>query len=101
MDRATHGRCSAGGAQAEAIDAADGRAGEGMMRRLPHGGTVRPVTSRPGNGYGRLPRRCPGPLLALEPAVVPEPAWFLDPPPVLDLTEPEILSAPEPRNDRA
>jgi hypothetical protein len=31
------------------------------MRRFPHGSTSRPVTSRPGNGYGRSIR--PGPDL--------------------------------------
>lgn len=92
-----------GAPQADVIDSAvvDGRAGEGTMRRLPHGGTVRPAARRPGNGYGRLPRRCPGPLLALEAAPVPEPAWFLDPPPVLDLTETDVLSSPRRRPERA
>jgi len=71
------------------------------MRRLPHGATVRPASSRPGNGYGRLPRRCPGPLLALEAAPAPQPAWFVDPPALVDLTEPEVLSTPESRTDRA
>jgi hypothetical protein len=67
------------------------------MRRLAHGGSVRPGASRPGNGYGRLPRRCPGPLMALEPSEVPEPAWFLDPPPIVVLTEADVATQLQPR----
>jgi hypothetical protein len=35
-----------------------------MMRRVPHGMTTRPVSSRPGNGYGRIQRPGPDPYRA-------------------------------------
>ncbi len=55
------------------------------MRRLAHGGTVRPPVTRPGNGYARLPRRCPGPLVAVPPSDVPEPSWFSEPPALVEV----------------
>jgi hypothetical protein len=35
-----------------------------VMRRVPHGMTTRPISSRPGNGYGRIQRPGPDPYWA-------------------------------------
>ncbi len=70
----------------------------GSMRRIPHGGTVRPGANRPGNGYARMPRRCPGPLMKVDPTEIPEPVWFLDPPPFVVLTEADVATRLQPRS---
>lgn len=48
-----------------------------VPHRYARGDTVRPANSRPGSGYGR-PAGCPRPLMKVETAQLPEPAWFLD-----------------------
>lgn len=55
------------------------------MRRVAHGGTARPPVDRPGNGYARLPRRCPGPLVTVPTRDAPEPSWFSDPPALVEI----------------
>jgi hypothetical protein len=35
--------------------------------------------------------------MALEPSEVPEPAWFLDPPPIVVLTEADVATQLQPR----
>jgi hypothetical protein len=62
------------------------------MRRPPHGGTTRPILSRPGNGFGRPALQTPGPLYPVDPAPL-DLGWFFEP----DTAPSERLVGPERR----
>lgn len=55
------------------------------MRRNAFGATNRPLLARPGNGYGRPTRRCPGPMYDVVPAPSPDPRQFCAPIPTPQL----------------